>query len=470
MKSFFNKAIRYFQSDPNEIGSGGYTRLQAAIAGNDIKKVKALVKSGADLNLRGSLIFPPLHYALDKDRRDIALILLEAGADINLQDAEGKTPLYHASVQGQEGFIRALLKMGALPDIADHAGLAPLHVLSTSLPGVIEVFARHKARLDIQDNEGNTPLHLHLGKTQMAEGLLLAGASPNVRNRSGVSAYMMVLEDEQNARRQKIMQLMLDRDADLRSTNQLGETILHLAARLEMRDAFNKAVDRCELSVRDAAGNNVLHALVRRQNLSMISKVLDRVPELLQQKNTAGLTPLGELAGRATRPLGMTDGLLAAARLMILRGADPSAQDQDGCTLLHHAVTQDRGDFVRFLMLDGKINPDLLNNGGKAALHIAINKAQESGNLDMLDLLLDLGADPDLTDDRGWTVLDRQAGKGDRDSPVVQRLIVAGGQYQKQLPLNPELMRKRKSGERKEIDKSPLARKPSFGKDEGKRP
>src|SRR5690606_10285643 len=80
-------------------------------------------------------------------------------------------------------------------------------------------------------------------------------------------------------------------------------------------------------------------------------------------------------------------------------------------------------------------------------------------NLEMIDLLLDLGADPDLTDARGWTVLDRLAEKNDRDSPVVQRLIVGGAQYQKQLPLNPELMRPRNDNQKTEtaatLDKLP---------------
>ncbi len=469
MKDFFYKTIRYFQSPPDEIGEGGYTRLQQAILQNNVKKVKALIKAGADPNLRGNLLFPPLHYALDKDRHEIALLLLSAGADVNLQDGEGRTPLYHAAAQGQEGFVRALLKMGAHPDTADYSGKAPLHVLSSALPELVAVFAKHGANLNVQDAAGDTPLHVHLDKTQMAEGLLSAGANPNLKNRKGLSPYMILLEDEWGGRRQQTLQMMLDRDADLGSTNQLGETVLHLAARLEMRDAFNKAFERCELSVRDASGNNVLHALVRRQNLSMMERVLKRAPDLLHQKNTAGLTPLGEVARRAGRPLGLTDGLMAAARFLISSGADPSAQDQEGRTLLHHAVKHDHFDFIRFLM-EKRINPDVRDNQGRTALHFAIDKAHEEGRLDMLDLLLDLGADPDLTDDRGWTVLDRLAEMGDRDSPAVQRIIVAGGQYKKQLPLHPELMRKRTAGDRTEIDKSPLSRKPAFGKDAGPQP
>ncbi len=428
-----------FRGDPNKVQDTGYTRLQKAVAENDLSSVVALIKMGADVNMRGNLMYPPLHLALDKDRHSIAVALIQAGADVNLPDATGKTPLHRAVMQSQETFVRTLVKLGADTNAKDEQGRTPLHVITTSNPDIVDLLVQNNARLNEKDINGNTPLHTFLDKPVLVEKLLKNGADPNVKNDYGVSPYMMMLEEERISQYPKVLQQMLAFKADIGAANQLGETVLHMAARLEMADTFNSVLGGCELKIKDANGNNVLHALARTQNVSMILKAIEKAPELLHDENIHGRTPLAELVRRADRqPYRIDEKFVAAARVMINAGADPSVIDEHGRTLLHYAVAQDKQPFIEYLAAK-KINFDTVDKDGRAALHIAIDRK----NLTVLDRLLDLGADPDLTDNRGWTVLDRLAEKDDRNSPVVQRLIVAGAQYKKQLPLNPELMRKR---------------------------
>jgi ankyrin repeat protein len=461
LKNFFNKVAGIFRGDPNKIQDTGYTRLQKAIVQNDLASVVALIKAGADVNLRGNLMYPPLHLALDKDRHTIAVALIQGGADVNLADAGGKTPLHRAVMQSQETFVRTLLKLGADPNLKDETGKTPLHVVATAQPDLVDILVKANANANAQDKDGNTPLHLFLARPVMVEHLLKNGADPNLKNDFGVSPYMMMLEEERMRDYPKVLQQMLAFKADVGSTNQLGETILHMAARLELGDTFNNVLPNCEICARDVNGNNVLHALARTQNAEMIAKVIKIAPQLLKDVNAAGRTPLGDLVRRADRPpYRIDDKYAAAAHIMIDAGADPSAKDERGRTLLHYAVEQNQLGLVEYLMSKG-IDADIRDKDGKAALHLAIEKK----NLTALDRLLDLGADPDLTDNRGWTVLDRLAEKEDRDSSFVQRLIVAGGQYKKQLPLNPELMRKSRSG----LDKGRLGGSTgtSFGLDKG---
>jgi ankyrin repeat protein len=90
--------------------------------------------------------------------------------------------------------------------------------------------------------------------------------------------------------------------------------------------------------------------------------------------------------------------------------------------------------------------------------HAPLHEAVKSRDLSMVDLLLDHGADPNMTDARGWTILDHLARHDDRSSPVVQRLLVAGGHYQKQLPAEPRAQgHVQVSGQRKEPAKPPPA-------------
>lgn len=454
LNKFFNAMAKPFRSDPDKIGDNGLTRLQQAIRDNDLSRAASLIKAGANINFAGNMIYPPLHFCLDKARTNIALLLLQAGADVNLQDTHGRTPLHRAAEHCHESFVFALLKAGADPNIPDRDGKTALHVLSTAKPELIDVLVKHNANINAADKNGNTPLHTFLDKPVMVERLLMNGADPNQRNIIGYSPYMLMLDEKRFQQYHKVLQHMLAHKADLGSTNELGETILHLAARLDMTDTFNKALSSAELTVKDCNGNNVLHALVRTNNVFMLARVLDRAPELLHERNFFGETPLADLAGRADQiPFRMTDKMIATARIMIIRGADPSVRDSStGRTLLHHAVEQDKHEFIEVL-IKHKINLDIIDKSGKSALHIAI----ERKNMELLDRLLDAGANPDLTDAKGWTLLDRLAEKQDRDSPVVQRLIVAGGQYNKQLPLHPELMRKNKpSLDKGHLDKRDL--------------
>ena len=85
------------------------------------------------------------------------------------------------------------------------------------------------------------------------------------------------------------------------------------------------------------------------------------------------------------------------------------------------------------LVLSHQPNVNAADENGQTPLLDAVFRAQD---LDMVDMLLDAGADPDAVDEKGWTLLDRMAREGDRTSPIVQRIIAAGGQYRKQLPSN----------------------------------
>lgn len=438
MRNFFNSTVKYFKSNPDATGPDGRTRLQYAVAGNDLKKVNALIAAKANLNASTPQSFPPLHAAIRNNNHLIALALLAAGAGLDYQDVNGQTPLHHAVEKNDEALILTLLKLGANPNIQDKQGKAPLHLASTQKPEVIQLLARYKAHMNVRDKEGDTPLHRFLNHPKMVECLMNNGADPNVRNHRGMSPYMMMLDDSQLRKYPETLQRMVFFKADLASANGLGETILHLAARLELEETFVTVVKSTELTLKDRGGNSVLHLLARAQNVPMIARVLERAPGLVHETNGRGLTPMAELVQSALKTgekLGKK--YIATANILLSARADPDSQDESGFGLLHHAVDKNETAFMENLLLK-KANPNLADKKRKTPLHYAIEKK----NVIAVDILLDNGADPDRTDERGWTILDYLAKAGDRDSPIVQRLIVAGGQYKKQLPLYPELMRR----------------------------
>ena len=431
--------------DPNKINSHGFTRLQLAILDDDTPRVLSLIRKGADINFRGKLIHPPLHLALEKGKVSVALALLQAGADVDLQGADRQTPLHKAVFFGYDSFALSLLKMGAFVDAKDSKGKTPLFYVPGQRLDLADILLAHDANPNARDHDGNTPLHLFMLNVDMVKKLLAAKASPNIANDENLSVYGALIDDSFIQRHPDITQLLISQGADLDTRTPSGESILHVAARLHLRDIFSHAAQKgADMTALDHDGNTVLHTLAMSRHLGMINKTLQAAPHLVHERNSENKTPLAELLLRAESLL--TDGentFTEIARMLIKYGADPNTRDINGCSLLHHAVAKGNIALVEYL-LDRGADPDLRDAQAQAPLHAAL----KTGNLDLLDRLLDRGADPDLVDTRGWTVLDRLAEKGDRDSPAVQRLIVAGASYQKQLPLHPELMRNGKKADR----------------------
>ncbi|MEL7064315.1 MAG: ankyrin repeat domain-containing protein, partial [Bacteroidota bacterium] len=67
-----------------------------AILRKEGEVVEALVSAGADLSIRASFGFTPLHDAVFAAEPPMVEVLLKAGADRTLVDSQGRTPLAFA--------------------------------------------------------------------------------------------------------------------------------------------------------------------------------------------------------------------------------------------------------------------------------------------------------------------------------------------------------------------------------------
>lgn len=442
MKKFFNSVSDRTTRDLDRVRDSGLTRLQEAVDDDDRKRLVALLKRGASINETGLCGQTPLHRAIALDRYGCALSLIEHGADVNFPDHNGHTPLHFAVLQGDVLLVNRLLEHGADPLARDHEGRTPMHLIPQHRDEMAGLLQRHGGDVNMRDNQGRTPLHFHLRHDRVAQALLALGADPNIAG-DMPSPFAVALSVPLVGSNPAVLAAMLARGADLDTPATNGERLLHLAARLGQRALLFSALGRADATLRDNDGNTAMHALMKLPQPELARALLARAPELAATPNNAGVTPLQllleDLASTPERGAEThLSTLLHMAQILIEGGADPSTQNSQGATLLHEAVRRRQLGLVDFLAAH-KANFNARDKQGLAPLQHAIN----AKNVEFTDRLLDHGADPDLTDERGWTVLDRLAERKDRESPIVQRLIVAGGQYVKQLPLYPDLMRPR---------------------------
>jgi ankyrin repeat protein len=149
--------------------------------------VALLLKSGLDVDAQDNDNMTPLLWASGQfsfyDHRSaaVAQVLLGHGASLHVRNKNGQTPLHLASQHGLSGIVALLLKFGADMDAQDDDNMTPLHFavhLSSEPDGgivyecgdgdtdyekavkVITILLRHGVNVQVQDNNGETPLQV----------------------------------------------------------------------------------------------------------------------------------------------------------------------------------------------------------------------------------------------------------------------------------------------------------------------
>jgi len=113
------------QITPHEESTDKYNRskLHEAVSQGDLEKIKYLLNSGEDPNIKDKLGRTPLHYSASTGNLDVAKLLLEKGSSINsLDTSKHWTPLFFAYFMGRVEMAEYLLANGADATIKDKSG------------------------------------------------------------------------------------------------------------------------------------------------------------------------------------------------------------------------------------------------------------------------------------------------------------------------------------------------------------
>jgi ankyrin repeat protein len=165
--------------------AGGDGDLAKAINAGDVQSVRALIKSGTDVNAKSGDGSTPLLWAAHTSNLDIARALVAAKAAVDTPNDFGVTPLLEASRNGDAPMVELLLRAGADPKRAHPEGETPL--LSASRAGSVPVVKLLLARgVDVNHAEQfqqTTALMWAAaeGHLDVVDLLLEAGANPNLK-------------------------------------------------------------------------------------------------------------------------------------------------------------------------------------------------------------------------------------------------------------------------------------------------
>ena len=370
--------------------------------------VRTLIAAGADPNARMAGGLYPAYTALMaaawyNPKPAVLQALLEAGADVHAATRNGWTALLYAVSRNlpQLGdselpaIVRQLLAAGAEVDARDTwYGTTPLMAAAASQrnPAIVRQLLAAGAEVDARDHGGRTPLMAAGWNPANVRALLAAGASPETRDDDGDTPLHGAAGSPPSLR------ALLAAGADPRARNDAGETVLITAAERGGAQAIPVLLAAgARLDARDGAGRTALIAAASRGR-SEAAEALVAAGADLEARDDAGDTALIAAARRSKT--GMVEMLLAA-------GADPKARNHGGQTALIAAVAgggeRERG-----------WDPFSVDGSSSAA--------------EVVELLLDLGADAALANDDAETAWDLiQDNEELRSTSAYRRLRDLGG-------------------------------------------
>ena len=373
---------------PISLGSVAFAQASPiidAVKSGNLAAVQSLIKQRAGVNVAEADGTTALHWAARADNLDMARTLLRAGADAKKANRYRITALHLAAVNGSGPMATALIEAGSDVNAVLPEGETILMTAArTGRPEVVQALLDAGAKVDAREQwHGETALHWAAAENHPEAVNLLVGHGANVDERSAMETY---------------------RRRSGQSVMPLGSwTPLMYAARQNAIDAGRAlAAKGAGLDLVDPDGATALVIAIINANYDFAAMLLDAGADPNVVDKDAAMGPLyaaidmHRLAVGHGRPNPKPSGALDAVdvvRTLLEKKADPNAKLK--------AVIMQRQ-----------------HTGGDSTLGAGatpLMRAAKSGDIAMVRLLLDAGADPMATLANGNSPLMFAAGLGWRD-------------------------------------------------------
>ena len=440
---------------------GGQTALHIAAYDGHIQLVELLIARGIDISTVDTSYRTVLHCASQQGRAEVVQMLLEKNANVLAEDLSGSTAVHEAVACGHENVLKMLL---------EHIGKGNetgRWLATTRLRSAVdqadedEVLSVLEKGADPNCNSTqNIPL-LHIvvvrENTKVLQLLLANGASVDIKESWGRTALHWAAHRDYSTG----IQILLDHDADIQTADKYGITPLHMAAGFGCALVVKQLLDRgAKLDTKDKDQKTPLSYLldptlpgfyglmlrdygrlrvtqegegeedrqikrdkeekIEKERLAVLDLLIEKGADLNESHPHARTTLL-----QAIRP---NDGRPKAAlmRRLLEKGADITAQDDDGCDALFYATCSHRLEVVQLLLEYGAdvnriYRRSKFRNGGTA-----LHEAARIGLADIACLLVEAGVDVNAVNEDGATALHEAVSAGVDSIAVIDLLLSHG--------------------------------------------
>ncbi|QDV82651.1 ankyrin repeat domain-containing protein [Planctomycetes bacterium TBK1r] len=355
---------------------------------------------------------PELADAVEKqDRKRIAELLsrvsTDAGddaVDIDATQVDGMTALHWAVYLDDVETCHAIVNAGASVDCQNRYGVTPLSLAcSNGNRQLVKLLLEHGTDANATLDGGETALMTaaRTGRVDPVRALLKHGADVNATERNDQTALMWAAHEGHA----EVVDLLLDAGADFETALKSGYTPMMFAVRQGHWPVVKRFLDagvdvNLAMKPANSSGKNVanrtspLILAIENGHFELAVELLKAGADPNDQRT--GFSPLFTMSWVRKPPLGdNADG-------------DPPPIGSGSMTSLQ---------FVRALVEHGAdVNAPKERNGGRGKFGkkgaTAFFAAAGTADVALMQTLLELGADPTLAADNGWTPLMMAAGMG----------------------------------------------------------
>ena len=267
--------VNFVVSSSSGAGSpGGETALMVAVKSGapNLGIIQYLLKHGADINTRNAAGQTALMFMADGGLSgNIATFkfLLDNNADVTSKTALGNTALHFAAANGR-GCASSYQALGYEPDM--RGGVDPE---SESLKG-IQMLLKYGAQAGTANTQGNTPLHIVVRCFSLSDtstpsavaALTKAGADPNQKDGQGSVPLQFIAERQDDTKAASVIKALLTAGAEPNFKDASGDSLLHTMIKTEKEESDIKALlaGGAEPNVKNTKGDTPLHIAVDAQH------------------------------------------------------------------------------------------------------------------------------------------------------------------------------------------------------------
>ena len=396
----------------------GLTALMLASRNGHHQVVGLLLSKDPDINIRVNDGWTALMLASQNGHHQVVELLLSKDPDINIQNNNGVTALMVASYYGHHQVVELLLSKDPDINIQNNNGVTALMVASYyGHHQVVELLLSKDPDINIQNNNGVTALMLasRNGHHQVVGLLLSKDPDINIQDNDGLTALMFASDSGHH----QVVELLLSKDPDINIRVNDGWTALMLASQNGHHQIVELLLSKDpDINIQDNDGWTALMFASQNGHHQVVELLLSKDPDInIQSRNCA--ISMEDIISAIT--IAFYEGHFS---IVILLSKKLTTLSSDERKLLVAAAEGDIGTLVSMLSEVG-MSPDTPLVGGITPLMIAAS----CGHIDIVNTLIQAGADVNKTNDEGKTALDILLGNKEEftsSTHIIDLLITNG--------------------------------------------
>jgi uncharacterized protein len=417
------RALLAQKVDVNAPGTDGTPALHWFVRTGDVEAARLLVTAGADATLANRLGLTPLALASSNGDAAMMRLLVDAGADVNEVDLAGETMLMAATRAGTLEGVTLLLDRGAAVEAKDRGaqGTALMVAVREDQPAVARILIARGAQVNAKTRPGAEPRWVLPNSVPgFGHGIgIVRGGLPPRGSRAPIPGALSPLLYAARDGRLEIARMLLDAGADIEYVDGNGITPLLSAITNNHPDVARLLIDRgANVKATDWYGRTPLWTAVETRNMDVDNasfvNSIDRAPflPLIQVLLDKGADP--NVRMKEVPPI---------RRAFLRVTGSLSWVDFTGQTPFLTAALA--GDVtVMRLLLEHGADPHIPTFEGTTALMAAagvnwvVDQTYDEGPAALLDavrLCLDLGLDVNAINTMGLTAMHGAANRGSDD-------------------------------------------------------